>query len=524
MITFRQEISLQWNFSRLRNFNLLLMMFLAQMESTITSTSVITITDDLGSYKKNSWMLTAYWLTTGAFKIIWAKISDIIGRKTTIIAAVLIFTVFSGACGGSQTITQLIMFRWLQGICGCGILALGQLLFFELVSPPKYPPYIALVTSVVALSLVIGPLVGGGITVHGDWRWVFLLNVPMGGLIILELLWVFPRQLFTEPAACRGPLTIRFLRRIDFVGFALLLGSCLFITTGLQQAAIGYAFGSAFVLPLLIFAGPFAAIFIFWQWILTTRRTSPDPVFPWRFCQSRIRLAMILISWTNGVILSTCVVQIPRRFITVNGMTPLTASARFLAFGAFVPTGSTLAVAAMNRLKIKPYLVAAFAILLQIIGTVLLSRASTDSKIQASQYGMQTIVGIGVGIIISVVITLIPEEMEEQDVPIATAAQSQFRLLGGLMAVSIGAVVTTRYLEGELVKILPPDIVSRLMQRTETLHLLSGTTLDQARDIFGKAYNRQMYVGVGLASVQAPLVAMMATNKVFPSVKGNNNR
>ena len=74
------------------------------------------------------------------------------------------------------TCSVRIQFRWLQGIGGCGVLALGQLVFFELVPPRKYPVYIALVTAVVALSLVVGPLIGGGITLHGDWRWVFLLK------------------------------------------------------------------------------------------------------------------------------------------------------------------------------------------------------------------------------------------------------------------------------------------------------------------------------------------------------------
>jgi MFS family permease len=63
-----------------------------------------------------------------------------------------------------------------QGIGGCGILALGSLAFFELVPEEKYPSYIALVSAVVSASLVIGPLVGGGVTVHGNWRWVFLLK------------------------------------------------------------------------------------------------------------------------------------------------------------------------------------------------------------------------------------------------------------------------------------------------------------------------------------------------------------
>jgi MFS family permease len=82
-------------------------MFLAQMESTITSTAVITITNDLGGYIKNSWILTAYWLTSGASQIIWAKLSDIYGRKNCIITSLFIFSVFSGACGGSQSVIQL---------------------------------------------------------------------------------------------------------------------------------------------------------------------------------------------------------------------------------------------------------------------------------------------------------------------------------------------------------------------------------------------------------------------------------
>lgn len=68
------------------------------------------------------------------------------------------------------------MFCWAQGIGGCGVLAIGQLVFFNLVPPSKYPVYIGLVTAVIAGSFITGPLVGGGITVHGHWRWVFLFK------------------------------------------------------------------------------------------------------------------------------------------------------------------------------------------------------------------------------------------------------------------------------------------------------------------------------------------------------------
>ena len=124
--------------------------------------------------------------------IIWAKLSDIFGRKPIMTLAILIFAIFSAACGGSQSLVQLyaqlsdvwwsaliessIMFRWCQGLGGSGIYAIGTLIFFELVPPKKYPDYTALVTASIALSLVLAPLIGGAITQHGQWRWIFLLK------------------------------------------------------------------------------------------------------------------------------------------------------------------------------------------------------------------------------------------------------------------------------------------------------------------------------------------------------------
>ena len=110
------------------------------------------------------------------FPIIWAKISDIAGRKPSIIAALVIFTISSGLCGASQSLLQLIQFRWLQGIGGCGVFALVQIYSFELVPPQKWTTYATLVTAVIALSMTAAPLMGGAITLHTTWRWIFLIK------------------------------------------------------------------------------------------------------------------------------------------------------------------------------------------------------------------------------------------------------------------------------------------------------------------------------------------------------------
>jgi hypothetical protein len=84
------------------------------------------------------------------------------------------------------------------------------------------------------------------------------------------------------------------MKKVDVLGALLLLGACLLIATGLQQAAQGASFSAPDVLPLLIFSGAMWAGFLTWQWLVTTKRTAPEPVFPWRFFKNRTIISMIL--------------------------------------------------------------------------------------------------------------------------------------------------------------------------------------------------------------------------------------
>jgi MFS family permease len=242
-----------------------------------------------------TWIPELIFVSIGTSMIL-AKISDIIGRKLVLLICLGSFTLFSALCGAAQTMDQLIMFRWCQGIGGGGVFALVQLMFLELVPRRKLPAYMSMVTSALALSLVIGPLLGGGITQHGSWRWIFLLNVPAGVLACGALWFTLPKTAWNEPAAdlTQDRSWSASLRRLDILGAFLMLGAILLLTTGLQQTAEGYAWDSPIVLGLVVSFAPMAIAFFMWQWYATMRRTNPEPVFPWRLCVNRLRIGMIM--------------------------------------------------------------------------------------------------------------------------------------------------------------------------------------------------------------------------------------
>jgi hypothetical protein len=126
------------------------------------------------------------------------------------------------------------------------------------------------------------------------------LSVPIGAASFLTLFLTFPTRLTNEACAANPKFTFRTvfslqsLSRIDGLGFILLLAFCVFLVTGLEQAALGYPWTSGMVLALLVCASALLLPFFTWSWYVTSRRTSPEPVFPWRFLQSRIRIGMLL--------------------------------------------------------------------------------------------------------------------------------------------------------------------------------------------------------------------------------------
>ena len=167
---------------------LLLALILAMLDQLVVSTALPRIVGDLGGLNHLSWVVTAYVLASTITTPLYGKLGDLYGRKRLLIAAIVIFLIGSALSGLSHSMDQLIAFRALQGL-GAGGLMVGALATIgDLVSPRERGQYMGYMMAAMMLAMIAGPLVGGYITDTLSWRWIFYINMPVGGAALAYII------------------------------------------------------------------------------------------------------------------------------------------------------------------------------------------------------------------------------------------------------------------------------------------------------------------------------------------------
>ncbi|KAJ4419091.1 hypothetical protein N0V85_001189 [Neurospora sp. IMI 360204] len=160
-------------------FGIWIALFLSTLETTIVSTSLVSITNTLSGFHLRDWVVTAYFITYTGFLVIYAKLGDVFGRKTMYLLGLAIFIIFSCLCGASTNIVELIIFRAFQGMGASGIYSMTIVIAPTLVPKAEFGKYIAIISTVFALASILGPILGGVVSAHGSWRWVFFLKYEL---------------------------------------------------------------------------------------------------------------------------------------------------------------------------------------------------------------------------------------------------------------------------------------------------------------------------------------------------------
>jgi EmrB/QacA subfamily drug resistance transporter len=287
-------------------FGIMICILLAALDQTAVIPAVPAMASDLGSYTGLSWVVAAYLITSTISAPVYGKLSDIYGRRRLLITCLALFIVTSMLCGAARSLHQLVSFRALQGLGGGGLIALTQAAIADVVSPRERGRYQAYISAVWAIASLSGPLVGGFVAQSFSWRWIFWINLPIGG----AAMWVCQNGLRrVSPPVRRGR------PRLDIIGMLLLSGAISVLLLALGWGGTIYAWGSYQILGL---AGLGTCLLLL---LILQELRAHDPLLPPRVFMSSSYIAYVIVSTLTSVLLFMCLFTIPLYFQYVRGAT-----------------------------------------------------------------------------------------------------------------------------------------------------------------------------------------------------------
>ncbi|MEV6979260.1 MDR family MFS transporter [Kitasatospora sp. NPDC093806] len=413
---------------RLVMVGLVVTMLLAMLDGLIVGTAMPTIVGELGGAEHLAWVVTSYTLATAASTPIWGKLGDLYGRKGTFLTSIVIFLAGSALSGLSQDMTELIGFRALQGL-GAGGLMVGVMSIMGALVPPRdRGKYQGMFAAVMALATIGGPLVGGFITDHLNWRWTFYINLPLGAvaLAVVVVTLKLPK--------------VRSKARIDYLGAILLTTGITSLTLITTWGGQEYAWGSKQILGLTALA---AATLIGFCYV---EQRVEEPMLPLSLFRNLNFTLVSIIGFVVGFIMFGSTVFLPLYQQTVQGASATNSGLLLMPmmFGMLVISLVVgQAVTKTGKYRIYPIL----GTIVMAVGMVLLSTLSTDTSGFTSACWM-VVLGAGMGFLMQITMLVAQNSVELKDMGVASSTATLFRTIGGSFGVALfGALFNSRVTE-----------------------------------------------------------------------------
>ncbi len=423
---------------RLLMSGLLTGMLLAALDQTIVGTALPTIVGQLGGLSHYSWVVTAYLLASTASTPLYGKVSDLIGRRPVFLFAIGAFLAGSLLAGLSQNMTELIVFRGLQGLGAGGLMTLAFTIISDVVTPRERGRYQGLFGAVFGISSVAGPLVGGYFAEH-NWRWIFYLNIPLGILAI-----------FVSYHVLRLIPFRRREHRIDWLGAALMVAAVSCILLALSWAGNQYAWGSPTIIVLLVVGTVLAGLFV------AQETRAGEPVLSLALFRRPTFALANSAAFILGLAMFGSIIFIPLYLQIVKGVSATRSGLLMLPMMVGVIATSIVTGRAMSRLgRYKWFPVAGTIILCT--GMFLFTRLQVASPLRES-FGYMVLIGVGLGLCMQSLVLAVQNSVGLRDLGSATAAATFFRSLGGSFGVAILGAALSSTLTRELAHRIPQAI------------------------------------------------------------------
>jgi EmrB/QacA subfamily drug resistance transporter len=402
---------------------LLLGMFLAALDQSIVGTSIRTIADDLHGLSIQAWVTTAYLITSTITTPIYGKLGDLYGRKKLFLFAITLFIIGSAACSFASSMYMLAALRAVQGLGAGGLFTLVLAIIGDIVSPRERAKYTGYFMAVFATSSVLGPVAGGlfagqpsilGIT---GWRWVFLVNVPIG----IAALFVVTRNLHLHH--------VRREARIDWWGaFALVVALVPLLTVAEQGRTWGWESGRAITCYAI---GGIGVV----GFLLAERAMGDNALIPLRIFRLRAAAVVIGASVIVGAAMFGAITVLPQYMQIVHGASPTRAGLMMLP----MVVGMMSAGIAVGQVTSRTGKIRMFPIIgsgMAAVAMIALSFVGADTSLLWVMAGM-LLLGLGLGQCMQPLTIIVQNAVPPREIGVATSSATFFRQLGGTLGVAV---------------------------------------------------------------------------------------
>jgi EmrB/QacA subfamily drug resistance transporter len=409
---------------------LLLGILMASMDNTIVATAMGNIVAELGGLDKFVWVTSAYMVAEMAGMPIFGKLSDMYGRKRFFIFGLIVFMAGSALCGTAANITELALYRAVQGIGGGALVPIAFTIMFDAVPLELRGKLGGLFGAVFGMSSIFGPLLGAYITDHIRWEWVFYINLPLG-LIALVMIAFFYRESLEHAR-----------QKIDWWGAVSLLGAVVCLMFALELGGKdGWAWDSARIVGL--FAG-FAVLAAFFLFIETK---AEEPIISYSLFRKRLYTTSVLGALFSGAGFIVASVYIPIFIQGVLGGSATNSGLVLLPMMLGSVVTATVGGFLMTKIPYRNILVPCFAILTA--GTVLVSTLSPDStRLLVTVY--MILIGLGIGASFSVLGNTAIHGLPARQRGTASSTLNFVRSLGMTIGITVFGIIQSRDFIGKM--------------------------------------------------------------------------
>jgi EmrB/QacA subfamily drug resistance transporter len=405
---------------------LLLAILLAMLDNLIVSTALPRIVGDLGGVAHLSWVVTAYILASLIVTPFYGKLGDMYGRKKFFIVAIVIFLAGSVLSGLSQSMAELITFRAIQGLGAGGLMVGAMATLGDIVAPRERGRYMSYMMVVMMLATIGGPLVGGFITTTFSWRWIFYINLPVGGAALVYLI----STLHLPPK--------RVSHRVDYLGGVLLGLAATSLVLLATWGGTEYRWASAQIIGLGLLAAAAAVAF----GVVELRVA--EPILPLHVFKNRNFSVTMVLTFLTGLAMFGAMTFLPLYQQTVQGESPTVSGLMLTPMMLGVTVTSIVAgqvTTKTGRYKIFPVLGGG----IMGLGLFLLTGLGVGTTRITSGI-FYVVLGLGMGFLMQMVSLIAQNSVEQRDMGVASSARMFFQQIGGSLGVAAFGAIFARKL------------------------------------------------------------------------------